>query len=135
MSSKAEVLAKVNPTTTYIGSQVKVFVNEVTCDNSITPTYLKKSDVITTYSGVKSRPATIIKVCKEYVIAIPLTTNKNVHALCESESRFFKKGWFCNQYVTVPIELAFESYIGVYDSPKLLNNAIKLLKDFINENI
>lgn len=135
MSSKAEVLARITPTTTYIGSQVRCFVNEVTCDSSIVPTHLKKGDVITTYSGVKSRPATIIKVCKDYVIAIPLTTTNNVHALCESQSRFFKKGWFCNQYVTVPIELAFESYIGVYDSPKLLNNAIKELRLFTAKHI
>jgi len=135
MSSKSEVLAKVINTNTYIGSAVKMLVNEVTCDASIIPTHLRKSDVIKLSSGVKIRPCVIVKVKKDYVVAIPLTSKQNIHNLCVSESRFFGNGYFCNNYITAPIELARENFIGVYDNSKVLNNAIKELRIFIGKNI
>lgn len=139
MSSKAEVLAKVNPTTTYIGSRVKELINEVTCEDApIQPSILKKGDVIRVRiqadgSG-KPRPSCVIKVCKDYVVSIPLTTCNDVNALCEtSGSRFFKEGWFCNIYVVTPIEKAV--FIGTYGNMKSINNAIKELRLFIVKSV
>lgn len=139
MSSKADVLAKVNPTTTYIGTRVKELVNEVTCEDApIQPLILKKGDVIRVRiqadGSNKPRPAVIIKVCKDYVISIPLTSCSDTNALCEtSGSRFFKEGYFCNIYIVTPIEKAV--FIGIYDNMKSLNNAIKELRLFIVKNI
>lgn len=136
MSSKAEVLAKISNSSTYAGSFVKQFVNEVTCENNTSvPDRIKKGDVITAYSGQKARPSIVIKVQKDYVISLPLTSSKNPNSLCESDSRFFGKGWFCNTYAVTPIKYAFERFIGTYDNPKVLNNAIKELKLFFNKNI
>ena len=134
MSSKAEVIEKVSPTSTYIGTAVRKFINEVTCEDSIAPTSLKKGDVIKTFSGVKSRPSVIIGVYKDYVISIPLTSTESVHCMSESDSRFFGKGWFSNSFVITPTELALGFFIGVYDNNKLVNNAIKELKLFISSS-
>ena len=136
MSSKAEVLAKISNSNTYVGSFVKQFVNEVTCENNTNiPNIIKRGDAITVYSGQKARPSIVIKVHKDYVISLPLTSSENPNSLCESDSRFFGKGWFCNTYAVTPTKYAFERFIGIYDNPKVLNNAIKELREFIKKNI
>jgi signal peptidase I len=135
MSSKAEVISKVNSTSTYIGTAVKQFINEVTCEDSMKPSVLKKGDVIKVFSGIKCRPSVVIKVKKDYVISIPLTSKLSQHCLCESESRFLRKGWFCNSYTLTPTDIALENFLGVYDNTKALNNAIKELRLFIVKNI
>lgn len=132
---KSEVIAEVIPTNTYLGSHVRSLINKVTCEDATKPTHLKKHDVITTYAGVKSRPAVIVKVFKDFVAAIPLTTGNSVHCLSESKSRFFRDGCFCNMYVIVPLDVAMENFIGMYDNPKLVNTAIKNLKEFINSKV
>jgi len=137
MSSKQTVLDKINPTSTYIGTAVKKFVDEVTHDIDNAPDSFKKGDVIKlqTVGSNKNRPSVIIKVCSEYVVSIPLTTTESVHCLSESKSRFFKNGFFSNTYAVTPIKVAKENFIGVYDNHKLLNLAIKELRVFIVKNI
>lgn len=134
MPTKQETLDTINPQTTYLGSYVKKMINELTLENKAAPEYLKKGDVIV-IKGVKNRPATIIRVRKEYVIVIPMTSSENVHCLSESKSRFFSEGCFCNSFEVVPIDLALSSFVGIYDNMKLLNNAIKELRNFISKNI
>jgi hypothetical protein len=141
MSSKTDVLAKVTNSSQYLGSFVKQLINEIHCDeNRQPPTIWKKGDVLKVNvqrdGTIKPRPSVVIRVKKEYLISIPLTSSDDVNFLCESTgSRFFKDSNFCNTYVVTPIEKANESFLGVYDSPKSLNNAIKELRKFINENI
>lgn len=137
MSSKQDILNKINPNTTYIGTAVKAFVNEVSFETQYFPSQLKKGDVIKVncQDSGKIRPSVIIKVTSEFTISIPLTSTENVHNLCESSSRFFKDGFFCKNYVVTPIEKAVNNFIGVYDNPKLLNQAIKELRVFIVKNI
>ena len=139
MSLKADVLAQVNPTTTYIGSRVRELINQVTCEDSTTqPFTFKKGDAIRLRvqqnESQKTRPGIVIKVTKNYLISIPLTTCEDSYSLCVSEgSRFFKEGWFCNTYVVTPIDKAV--FISTYDNMKSLNNAIKELRLFINKNV
>ena len=135
MKTKSEIIATIDITKTYIGSFVVQKIKEVDCDDTHLPTVLKKGDVIKLESGIKVRPCVIIKVYKDFVIAIPLTSTENIHNLCVSSSRFFGEGWFSNTYVIVPIGLALERFIGVYDDMKVLNNAIKELKIFIEKNL
>lgn len=140
MSSKADILEKINSNTSYIGTKVKEFVNSVTCENDPQiPSVYKKGDVIRVRINAtsdKTRPSIIIKVAKEYVISIPLTSVEDINALCPSTgSRFFKDCFFCNTYVVTPTHIANINFLGVYDSPKALNNAIKELRMFINKNI
>lgn len=140
MSSKAEVIAKIINTSTYIGTAVKTFINEVHCEERLQPpSIFKKGDVIrvrVNNTSDKARPSVIIRVFAEYVISIPLSTCEDLNNLCESTgSRFLKEGWFCNIYLVSPISYANENFLGIYDNNKSLNNAIKELKLFINKNI
>ncbi len=139
MALKSDVLATINPTTTYIGSKVRDFVNQVTCEDSAAqPFVFKKGDAIRLRvqqnESNKTRPGIVIKVTKNYLISIPITTCEDSYSLCVSEgSRFFKEGWFCNMYVVTPIDKAV--FISTYDNMKSLNNAIKELRVFITKNI
>lgn len=136
MSSKQDALAKVIPQQTYIGSYVRQLITDILVEKDINkPDKLRKGDVITAYSGAKARPSIIIKVKDDYVISISLTSSKNPNSLCESDSRFFGRGFFCKSYEVTPLTQAYERFIGVYDNPRMLNNAIKELRLFINKNI
>ena len=140
MSSKTDVLAQINPTTTYIGTKVKEFVNSVSCENSPqVPKLYKRGDVIrvrVNTTSDKTRPSIVVRVTKDYLVSIPLTSVDDTNSLCESTgSRFFKDCYFCNTYVITPLHIADINFIGVYDSPKSLNNAIKNLRIFITRNI
>jgi hypothetical protein len=140
MSSKAEVLAQINNTSTYIGTKVKELVNSVHCEERTEPPKKwKRGDVIRVRINLtsdKARPSVVIKVTKDYLVSIPLTSGEDVNTLCPSTgSRFFKDGNFCNSYVVTTVSYSNENYIGIYDSPKSLNNAVKELKNYINANI
>lgn len=140
MSSKSEVIELIDSSKTYIGSKCKEFVGMVHCEERLhPPKKWKKGDVIrvrVNMSNEKTRPSVVIKVCKEYLISIPLTSSEDVNTLCESVgSRFFKDSYFCNNYVLTPISYSDENFLGIYDNNKSLNLAIKKLKDFINQNI
>lgn len=100
------------------------------------PEQIKKGDVIIVFEGVKSRPAVICKVLKDKTcIYIPLTSTENVHCLSKSKSRFFGEGCFSKNISVCTEEFAIKQFVGVYDNMELLNNAIRSLKEFINENI
>ena len=140
MSSKTDILAQINPTTTYIGTKVKEFVNSVSCENSPqVPNLYKRGDVIkvrVNATSDKPRPSVVVRVTKDYLVSIPLTSVDDTNSLCESTgSRFFKDCYFCNIYVIILLYIADINFIGVYDSPKSLNNAIKQLRIFITKNI
>ena len=140
MSSKTDILAQINPTTTYIGTKVKEFVNSVSCENSPqVPNLYKRGDVIkvrVNATSDKPRPSVVVRVTKDYLVSIPLTSVDDTNSLCESTgSRFFKDCYFCNTYVITPLHIADINFIEVYDSPKSLNNAIKQLRIFITKNI
>lgn len=136
MPTKQEAIESIVNHQNYVGSYVKKIISEID-DLGIKgkPSVIRKHDVIKITSQKKYRPGVVIKVTKEYVIAIPLTSSENVHCMSESKSRFFKDGCFTNGYEVVPIDLAFENWIGIYGNAKLVNNAIKELRQFISKNI
>lgn len=135
MKSKSDVISTVDPTKTYLGSFVIARINEVECDDTHIPTTLKKGDVIVLQTGTKRRPAVVIRVKKDKVVTIPLTSTENIHNLCKGNSRFFGETWFCNEYRLVEIEQARKAFVGIYDNTKALNEAIKELRTFIKLNI
>jgi len=133
--TKQETIDYVIPTQTYVGSAVRKMISEIT-DGRVPPEYFKRGDIIRVHMpSQKPRPSVIIKVTTEYVISIPLTTDENVHCMLESKSRFAREGCFTNSYVVTPINVAKENFLGIYDNPKLLNMAIKELREFIKKNI
>jgi len=129
MKAKSEVIASVDPTKTYLGSYVIARISEVECDDTFTPSFLKKGDVILKTVGGKRRPCVIIKVLAEMVVIIPLTSTENIHNLCESKSRFFGEGWFSKTYDIEEIKWARMNFIGVYD--KVFNFCFYFLRFII----
>lgn len=136
MSTKAEALAKITPTSSYLGSMVRDLIENIdTTPKLKAPSVFKKGDVIRSFAGNKIHPSVIIKVKADYVISISLTSSQSVHCMSESTSRFFRSSCFCNSYVITPMALAQDNFIGLYCNPKALNNAIKELRMFISKNI
>ena len=127
---KSEVIERIDPKKTYIGSYVISRINDVSAEDTYMPKYLKYGDVVTVSIGAKSRPAVIIKIIENSVIAIPLTTAKNHNFLMESKSRFLKDGYFCNSYTVMSKDDAIEKFIGVFDDDKMLNEAVNQLGIF-----
>jgi len=136
MPTKQETIDSITPTSQYLGKYVRELITGISsAETKMCPEYFKKGDVILLKCRVKPRPGVIIKVTATFVICIPLTSTENEHCMSESKSRFFRTGCFCNSYEIVPLEMAQQHFLGVYDSPKLLNNAIKELRQFISKHI
>lgn len=94
------------------------------------PDIIKKGDVyISTH--FKPRPHVIIKVCKDKVYSIPLTTTNNEFVLCKCNSRFFTESYFSNQLTMVKISYFKNNFIGIYDNTRHLNKVIIQLVEHI----
>jgi len=137
---KRDLADTFTPTHTYLGSFVKKTIMEadfkVLKQSNNPPKYIKKGDVLILPEGSKTRPCVVIKVLKDKtVLYIPLTSTDNIHCLSASKSRFFGEGCFTKTISLCSEEVAIQSFVGVYDSPKVLNNAIKEIKKFYAENL
>lgn len=93
------------------------------------PKHLKKGDIIKNGVAFKVRPCVVIKVEKDIVYSIPLSTTENSNNLCETKSRFFENSYFSKSIVSNTIEVALKNYTGIYDNSKHLNKVIKQLKE------
>lgn len=127
MASKSSVLASLDKET-YGVAEVKGLIQKVTKHDDVYPLSLKKGDVYSIIIGKKSRPTVIIKVLKDTVLSIPLSTTKDELNLCEYSSRFFGKGYFSASIITSKSEYAHSKFLGVLDNNRCLNNAINEMK-------
>jgi len=126
----------------YSAADVKNLINQIEEKEFVRrPQYLKKFDIYLNDCGggknshglPKMRPCVIIKVLDDCVLSIPLTSVENSLALCQSKYRFGNQGYFTKQVVTVPKEYAMMNYAGIYDNYKLVNKAVRELKQFLND--
>lgn len=137
---KQELIGKFTTNTNYSGSHVRDVILKSdfkglkgTCQK---PSKIKKGDVFTSFEGKKSRPCVVAKVLKNRtVLYIPLTSTENVHCMTPYKSRFWGEGCFSSAFSVCTEELAIENFIGVFESTKDLNKAIKDIKEFINNNL
>lgn len=98
------------------------------------PSRLKKGDMVLVLNGAKQRPAVIVKVLKEEVILMTLTTQKDIYSLSPAKSRFLDRdSYFCKGFSTISIDLAKRIFIGPFDNPRLLNEAIRLNKEYLSQ--
>jgi len=136
--AKKELQEKFTPTGTYLGSFVRNAIQGTSFKPNnlgfqVKPKIIKKGDVVLVHQGVKPRPCCVVKVVGDTVCYIPLTSSDNIHCLSESSSRFWGDGSFCKTFDICTLEYALDNFIGVYDNPKLLNRAIKELKEYITD--
>lgn len=112
----------------YTKGEVKNFINSVSSDAIKTVPYIKKFDVLIIQTHFKKRPVVVVKVMEDVCWGIPLSTTEDCMNLIKSQSRLFE-GYFSKTLVAIPIDLAMTSFAGIYDNPKLVNKAIKALKN------
>lgn len=135
---KRQLVDKFTVNSTYLGSFVKQTIMasdfKVLKQSSNPPDRIKKGDVIVMAQGHKNRPCVVTKILKnDTVVYIPLTSSENVHCLTPYKSRFFRDGWFSKCFDVCTHQVAIDNFVGVFDSPKDLNVAIKALKQFVTE--
>ena len=93
--TKKEVLDSFQANQSYLGSFIKDKITSISAKGvSGTPVSLKKGDVYVSYCGTKKRPCVIVKVFKDFVVGIPLTSGENIHSSVPYKCRFFWRGVF-----------------------------------------
>jgi len=117
----------------YTKGEVKSFVNSVKMIESVAPTSFRKGDVIANGVGAKKRPIVVINIVGDVMYGIPLSTTQDCMNLCEASSRFFGSQYFSKGVSVVTVEYAKDNFLGVYDNPKSLNQAIELMKQEISK--
>lgn len=133
MPNKEKVLESLT-NKNYSYAEVKHLINTISRES--TQSTLRKGDVIKLAgSGPKCRPAVIIKVLKEYVLVMPMSTTKDSLTLIAHNSRFFEAGYINKSVVTVPLHYAQNNFLGVLDQSTVVNKAVKMFKEYINKII
>lgn len=119
---------------TYLGHEVINRINNTTFESRIKiPNEIKKFDVVIVQSGVKKRPSVVIKVIKDIVVTIPLTGSENIHCSVPFKCRFRNDGHLCLNYEVIPVDLAKNNFVGVFEDRKAVKEAINQIKLFINK--
>lgn len=118
-------------------NDVKEILESITSvgDAKQKPMKIRKGDVFRSFTGKKLRPCVVVKVLKDVVIAIPLSTTEDCINLAPFNSRFFGENYFSTCLTTHCFEEVNKGFVGILEDNKSLNSAIKLLKEFINKNI
>lgn len=133
MSTKQEAINSFQSDKTYLGSHVRFVINNIsTKKENETPNKIKKGDCYLSYIGVKKRPCVIVKVLKDYIIGIPLTSGDNIHSLVPYNCRFKGEGYLTNTIDVVSIEHVKENFGGVLEDKKAIKLGIESIKQLIN---
>lgn len=108
--------------------QVKGWLKTISSGKTVSS--LRKGDVIA-YLLYKRRPVVVVKVTKDNIYGIPLSSTEDEHNLCAYSSRQFGNGFFNKSLVTMKPDICKNNFIGTFDNFKDLNKAVKLLKELI----
>ena len=133
--TKKELIDSFQPTQTYLGSFIRSQVNQIYSEtrNVNCPVSFKKGDVYLSYCGVKSRPCVIVKVFKDFVVGIPLTSGENIHASVPYKCRFFGEGYLGKTIDIASKEYVQSYFVGVFEDKKAIKLAIENIKEFVNK--
>ena len=133
--TKKELIDSFQPTQTYLGSFIRSQVNQISNEirNVNCPVSFKKGDVYVSYCGVKSRPCVIVKVFKDFVVGIPLTSGENIHSSVPYKCRFFGDGFLGKTIDIASKEYVLENFTGIFEDKKAIKLAIENIKEFVNK--
>ena len=133
--TKKELIDSFQPTQTYLGSFIRSQVNQISNEtrNVNCPTSFKKGDVYLSYCGVKSRPCVIVKVFKDFVVGIPLTSGENIHSSVPYKCRFFGDGFLGKTIDIASKEYISNYFVGIFEDKKAIKLAIENIKEFVNK--
>ena len=133
--TKKELIDSFQPTQTYLGSFIRSQVNQIYSEtrNVNCPVSFKKGDVYLSYCGVKSRPCVIVKVFKDFVVGIPLTSGENIHSSVPYKCRFFGEGYLGKTIDIASKEYVQSYFVGVFEDKKAIKEALENIKEFVNK--
>ena len=133
--TKKELIDSFQPKQTYLGSFIRSKVNQISNENRNVncPVSFKKGDVYVSYCGVKSRPCVIVKVFKDFVVGIPLTSGENIHSSVPYKCRFFGDG-FLGKTIDIASKEHVQTYFaGVFEDKGAIKEALENIKEFVNK--
>lgn len=133
--TKKDLIDSFQPTQTYLGSFIRSRVNEISSETRSVncPVSFKKGDVYLSYCGVKSRPCVIVKVFKDFVVGIPLTSGENIHSSVPYNCRFFGEGYLGKTFDIASKEYISNYFVGVFEDRKAIKLALEGIKEFVNK--
>ncbi len=132
--TKKEVLDSFQANQFYLGSFIKDKITSISAKGvSGTPISIKKGDVYVSYCGAKKRPCVVVKILKDVVVGIPLTSGENIHSSVSYKCRFFNEGFLCNTIDIASKEYVLENFTGIFEDKKAIKLAIENIKEFINK--
>ena len=132
--TKKEVLDSFQANQSYLGSFIKDKITSISAKGvSGTPISIKKGDVYVSYCGTKKRPCVVVKILKDVVVGIPLTSGENIHSSVPYKCRFFGEG-----YLGKTIDIASKEYVqsyfaGVFEDKKAIKEALENINEFVNK--
>lgn len=133
--TKKDLIDSFQPTQTYLGSFIRSQVNQISSETRSVncPVSFKKGDVYLSYCGVKSRPCVIVKVFKDFVVGIPLTSGENIHSSVPYNCRFFGEGYLGKTFDIASKEYISNYFVGVFEDRKAIKLALEEIKEFVNK--
>ena len=132
--TKKEVLDSFQANQSYLGSFIKDKITSISAKGvSGTPISIKKGDVYVSYCGAKKRPCVVVKILKDVVVGIPLTSGENIHSSVPYKCRFFGDG-----FLGKTIDIASKEYVqtyfaGVFEDKGAIKEALENIKEFVNK--
>ena len=133
--TKKDLIDSFQPTQTYLGSFIRSQVNQISSETRSVncPVSFKKGDDYLSYCGVKSRPCVIVKVFKDFVVGIPLTSGENIHSSVPYNCRFFGEGYLGKTFDIASKEYISNYFVGVFEDRKAIKLALEGIKEFVNK--
>ena len=118
----------------YLNSFIKDKITSISAKGvSGTPISIKKEDVYVSYCGAKKRPCVVVKILKDVVVGIPLTSGENIHSSVPYKCRFFNEGFLCNTIDIASKEHVKTYFAGVFEDKKAIKEALENIKEFVNK--
>ena len=133
--TKKELIDSFQPTQTYLGSFIRSQVNQISNEirNVNCTVSFKKGDVYVSYCGTKKRPCVVVKILKDVVVGIPLTSGENIHSSVPYKCRFFGEGSLGKTIDIVSKEYVQYYFAGVFEDKKAIKEALENIKEFVNK--
>lgn len=132
--TKKEVLDSFQANQSYLGSFIKDKITSISAKGvSGTPISIKKGDVYVSYCGTKKRPCVVVKILKDVVVGIPLTSGENIHSSVPYKCRFFNEG-FLGKTIDIASKEYVQTYFArVFEDKGAIKEALENIKEFVNK--
>ena len=142
-----EIKSKISKSNTnsFSKEQVFGFLNqctiEVTATNNVIiagkvfkPVSIKRYDLLYAHAGAIPHPCVVIRIRDNNVYCLPITSQPGKQNIKSIErSRFFEKNYFYNNIIVLSTEEAMKSFVGVFDSKKEVDEAVRNMKEFYSK--